>query len=82
MSAAQDTFAKFIRAGNLRADQMTFINTIINYLNKNGVINKDMLFKPPFTNLHDQGLLGVFDDAAAMQGVKLIDKVNENALAA
>ncbi len=81
ISAAQDAFAEFIRAGNLRADQMAFINTIISYLSKNGVIDKGMLFKPPFTNLHDQGLLGVFDDAVAIQVVKLIDGVNDNALA-
>ncbi len=82
MGAAQDAFASFIQTGSLRADQMTFINTIIDYLSKNGIIDKEMLFKPPFTNLHDQGLLGMFDDAVAMQVVKLIDKVNENALAA
>ncbi len=81
MEAVQVAFAGFIRAGNLRADQMTFINTIIGYLSKNGIIDKEMLFKSPFTNLHDQGLLGVFDDAVAMQVVKLIDGVNENALA-
>ena len=82
MGAAQEAFAEFIQTGNLRADQMTFINTIIGYLSKNGVIDKEMLFKPPFTNLHDQGLLGVFDDAGATQVIKLIDGVNENALVA
>ncbi len=82
MSTAQEAFAEFIQAGNLRADQMTFINTIIGYLSKNGVIDKEMLFKPPFTNLHDQGLLGVFDDARATQVIKLIDGVNDNALVA
>jgi type I restriction enzyme R subunit len=82
MSTAQEAFAEFIQAGNLRADQITFINTIISYLSKNGVIDKEMLFKPPFTNLHDQGLLGVFDDAVATQVVKLIDEVNDNALVA
>ncbi len=49
-------------------------------LSKNGTIEKKMLFEPPFTNVHDQGLLGVFDDAEATQVIKLIDKVNDNAL--
>ena len=80
--AAQEAFAEFIQTGNLLADQMTFINTIITYLSKNGIIDKEMLFKPPFTNLHDQGLLGVFDDAAATKVIKLIDRVNGNALVA
>jgi len=81
ITAAQDAFSDFIQAGTLRADQMTFITTIITYLTKNGVIDKGMLFESPFTNIHDQGLLGVFDDAEATKVIKLIDRVNGNALA-
>jgi len=80
LAAAQEAFAEFIQAGSLRADQMTFINNIITYLTKNGMIDKEMLFKPPFTNQHQDGLVGVFDDAAAMKVIKLIDRVNGNAL--
>ena len=59
---------------------MTFINNIISYLTKNGTIDKNMLFEAPFTNIRDQGLFGVFDDdAQAMNVIKLIDGVNENA---
>ena len=79
-NAAQEVFAEFIQANNLRADQMTFINTIIGYLTKNGVIDKEMLFEPPFTNLHDQGLFGVFEDGPANNVIKLIDVVNQNVL--
>jgi len=80
LTAAQEAFAEFIQAGSLRADQMTFINSIISYLTKNGMIDKEMLFNPPFTNQHQDGLVGVFDDAAAMKVIKLIERVNGNAL--
>jgi len=80
VGAAQAAFAEFIQAGNLRADQMTFINAIIQYLTKNGIVDKKMLFEAPFTNIHDQGLLGVFDDAGAHKVIKLIERVNGNAL--
>lgn len=80
LSAAQEVFAQFIQSGTLRADQMTFIDTIIRYLTKNGMIEKEMLFKPPFTNIHDQGLFGVFDDDQVTNVIKLIDTVNDNAL--
>jgi len=79
-NAVQETFADFIRTGNLRADQMTFINTIITYLTKNGTIDKAMLFEPPFTSIHDQGLLGVFKEANATKVINLLDRVNRNAL--
>jgi len=82
VAAAQAAFSDFIQTGNLRADQMTFINSIISYLTSNGTIDKKMLFEAPFTNIHDQGLFGVFDDAVAVKVIKLIDGVNRNALVA
>ena len=82
VAAAQGAFAEFIQAGTLRADQMTFINTIITHLTKNGTIDRKMLFEPPFTNIHDQGLFGVFDDQEVGKVIRLIDQVNSNALVA
>lgn len=81
VNAAQAAFADFIQAGNLAAKQMTFINSIIKYLTKNGMIDKGMLFDSPFTNIHHEGLLGVFDEASATKIIKLIDRVNGNASA-
>lgn len=80
MSAAQEAFAEFLQAGNLKADQMTFINNIISYLTKNGMIDKAMLFEPPFTHIHQDGLIGVFDDANAKKVIQLVGDVNQNAL--
>ncbi len=77
--SANEAFSDFIQAGNLRSDQMTFINNIITYLNKNGTIEKNMLFEPPFTNINDQGLMGVFDDAEANKVIRIINTVNQNA---
>lgn len=79
IEAAEKAFADFLQTGNLRADQMTFITNIITYLTKNGVIDKGMLFEPPFTDVNDQGLLGVFDDADAYKIISIIDEINDNA---
>ncbi len=82
ISVANEVFSDFIQAGNLRADQITFINNIITHLTKNGTIDKGMLFETPFTNIHDQGLIGVFDDAKATKVISILDKVNGNAMVA
>jgi type I restriction enzyme R subunit len=75
-----EAFADFLQVGNLRADQMTFIKTIITYLSKNGTIDKSMLYESPFTDLNDQGLSGVFDnDADVIKVVRIIDMINNNA---
>ena len=82
-SVLNEAFADFLQTGELRADQMTFINTIISYLSKNGTINKAMLFESPFTDLNDQGIDGVFDDDADLvKVIKIIDEINENAIVA
>ncbi len=79
ISAAQEAFAEFLNNGNLRADQITFIQNIINYLNKNGTIEPSMLFEPPFTDINDYGLNGVFDDTAAYKIISIVEHMNENA---
>ena len=78
--ALNEAFSDFLQVGNLRADQMTFISTIISYLSKNGVIDKRMLFEQPFTNLDDNGIVGIFKDESKVTSiVRIIDKINENA---
>lgn len=79
VSAANSLFAEFLQVGNLRADQITFVNNIISFLVKNGTLDKSMLFEPPFTELHQDGIIGIFDDAQATRIISLVDKVNRNA---
>jgi type I restriction enzyme, R subunit len=80
--AANEAFADFIQSGNLKADQMTFIKQIVNHLTINGTVGMTLLFEPPFTDIHDQGLMGVFDDDAVIKVKKIIEQINQNAVAA
>ncbi|MEQ8881160.1 MAG: type I restriction-modification enzyme R subunit C-terminal domain-containing protein, partial [Cyclobacteriaceae bacterium] len=76
--AANEAFSELLGSGSLRADQIKFLRTIIDYLTVNGMIDKSMLFEPPFTDQNDQGLLGVFDDESLAQRViSIIDRINE-----
>jgi type I restriction enzyme, R subunit len=79
-SAANQLFSEFIQTGNLTANQITFINNIINFLTKNGMIEKSMLFEPPFTDINDQGITGVFDEVQVVKIIRIIDNVNQNAV--
>ena len=60
---------------------MRFIDTIITYLTKNGTIDKEMLFEPPFTDQSDQGIMGIFTDRCrgAHSIIRIIDRINANA---
>jgi type I restriction enzyme, R subunit len=80
VKAAQAAFSEFLQAGNLNASQLNFIQTIISYLTKNGTVDPAMLFESPFTDINDQGLIGVFDDGASHKIVSIVEKINENAV--
>ena len=65
--AAQEAFAEFLTRGSLTADQITFIHQIIDHLVQNGTMDPTLLFRPPFTDFHDNGIVGVLpQDAQAI----------------
>lgn len=80
-NAADEAFADFLHSGNLSANQNQFISLIIDFLTKNGVVNADMLYEPPFTRFHIEGVSGIFDDTRADAIINILHKINQNAVA-
>ncbi|BAY20221.1 type III restriction enzyme res subunit (plasmid) [Anabaenopsis circularis NIES-21] len=64
-NAAKQAFGKYLEGSSFNATQIRFVETIIDYLTQNGVMDAGLLYEPPFTDLHYEGLDGVFgaDDA-------------------
>jgi type I restriction enzyme R subunit len=79
--AAKEAFAEFLAEGILSADQIKFIDQIIEHLIRNGVMNLEALYEPLFTDIHYEGLDGVLPDDAD-KIISIINRVNENACAA
>ena len=75
-NAAKTAFAKYLEAGNFSANQIRFVENIIDYLTQNGVMNPGLLYESPFTDIHDEGLDGVFDDDEADEIVALVRSFN------
>ena len=82
IEAANKHFASFILEENLNANQITFVNTIIDYLNKNGVLDTKMLTQSPFDAQNDSGVIGIFQnqDDKIHRITHLIKTINQNAL--
>ena len=82
MNAAKAAFSEYLSNVNLDSRQIYFVNQIVEYIVKNGVM-KDLsvLREPPFT---DKGsVVEVFTDMSVWMGIrKIIEQVNANALAA
>lgn len=82
INAAKEAFSDFITKGSLNGDQIKFINTIIDYFSVSGTLDQRMLFDKPFTDINDQGLLGVFDQNSSIRILSIVDSINKNALGA
>ena len=80
-NAAKEAFSGLLAKSPLSANQIRFIDLIIDHLVLNGVMNLDALFEPPFTHIHDQGVSGLFAEDAE-KVVSIIRQVNENAVVA
>ena len=76
-SAAKQTFSRYLQGTNLTASQIRFIETIIDHLTQNGVMDVGLLYETPFTDLHYEGLDGVFGDTDASEIVELVQSFNE-----
>lgn len=79
MRAAKEAFSDYLNNANLDSRQIYFVNQIVEYIVRNGMM-KDLsvLQEPPFT---DQGsVVEVFTDLSLWLGIKaVIDRINSNA---
>lgn len=78
--AAKEAFAEYLDETKFNSQQLRFVNTIIDYLTQNGVMSPAMLAKPPFSDIHFEGVFGLFDDGAVMDLRNKIKDVEEKAV--
>ncbi|MEM8643090.1 MAG: DEAD/DEAH box helicase family protein [Cyanobacteria bacterium P01_G01_bin.54] len=76
-AAAKAAFNQALPETNLTGNQIRFIENIIDNLTQQGVFDPAMLYEPPFTHLHPEGLDGVFEDEAADQVIALVRSFNQ-----
>jgi type I restriction enzyme R subunit len=76
-NAAKQSFARYLEGANFSANQIRFVENIIDYLTQNGIMDPGQLYEPPFTDAHPDGLDGVFKDDEANQIVEIVRSFNE-----
>ncbi len=79
--AAKGTFAGFLATRNLNANQIEFVNLIIEHLTERGAMDPRRLYESPFTDFDDQGVSGLFPQADVDQIVQLVRDVGRKAAA-
>ncbi|MGN6364496.1 type I restriction endonuclease subunit R [Asticcacaulis taihuensis] len=79
--AAKQAFATFIASRALNADQIEFLDLIINHLTAEGVMEARRLYESPFTDIDDQGVSGLFQSADVIALIHLLEEVKATAAA-
>lgn len=63
----------------LSANQIEFVNLIVEHLTEHGVMAAGLFYESPFTDLNPQGPEGVFDSAQVDELVSLLGEVRARA---
>ncbi|MCX7961224.1 MAG: restriction endonuclease subunit R, partial [Burkholderiales bacterium] len=81
-AAAKEALAKFTAGRTLTADQLEFVNLVVDHLTELGIVEPERLYGAPFTDLTPRGPEGLFQDADVNELLRVLDEVRATALAA
>lgn len=80
--AAKEALGGFVSGRTLGANQIKFVELIVNHLTEHGVIEAALLYESPFTDRTPSGPDGLFSSAEVDQLIASIGGVRETAIAA
>ena len=79
--AAKQAFGARLDLGAMTANQIQFIDMMLDHLTEKGTIDPKLLYESPFTDVNDQGLPGVFPPTEVKQIIEILRGLNDAAAA-
>jgi type I restriction enzyme R subunit len=73
--AAKRAFTEFLDSHRLSADQMEFLDLVIDHLTARGVMDPKLLYEAPFTDFDRNGVEGVFDKPDVVRLVQILREI-------
>ncbi len=77
--AAKKAFGSYLAGSSHNSMQIRFIDQIIDYLTRNGVMDDGLLYAQPFTDFSMRGLDGLFPETEAVDIMQILAMINKNA---
>ena len=78
--AAKRAFDGFLNGKVLSANQIQFVNLVIDYLTQAGWMRPSQLYESPFTDFSPKGVEGVFNPEQVTQLIVVLDKIRTAAV--
>jgi type I restriction enzyme R subunit len=78
--AAKSALSGFLIGKNLTANQIVLLDQVVNYLAQRGWVSVGQLYESPFTDVHHNGVSGVFDELSTEALLMALNTVRQNAL--
>ncbi|HET7570362.1 MAG TPA: DEAD/DEAH box helicase family protein [Gammaproteobacteria bacterium] len=80
-AAAKEAFAGFLQGKILSANQIDFVNLIVDHLTQNGIMEQERLYESPFTGLAPRGPEDVFSTAEIEELTRALADIHATAKA-
>ena len=81
-SAAKDAMGTFVGGKSLSANQIEFVNLIVDHLTEHGIVSPDRLYESPFIDITPQGPDGLFSTQELDELMQVLETVRTTAMAA
>lgn len=80
-ATAKAAFNQFIGDSNPTANQMEFLNLVIDHLTESGFVEPKRFYESPYTDFDDMGIAGVFPAEQAKRIIQIVIEINAAAVA-
>jgi type I restriction enzyme R subunit len=78
---AKQALGQLTEGKSLTANQIEFVNLIVDHLTEHGAMKPDLLYESPFIDINPQGPDGVFDSSQVDQLIGVLSVIHARAAA-